>query len=57
MYIVERYINRGWNSVNNPNSPKVVSGQGGRKLRVREASGEHGDRSSQLRPLPMLRSR
>jgi hypothetical protein len=27
MYIVGRYINRGWNSVNNPNSPGEVSGQ------------------------------
>jgi hypothetical protein len=51
MYIVERYVNRGWNSANNPNSPEVVSSQGGRKLRVREASGEYDNRSSHYPPL------
>jgi hypothetical protein len=39
MYIVERYVNRGWNSANDPNSPEAVSGQGGRKLRVRRPAG------------------
>jgi hypothetical protein len=27
MYIVGRYVNRGWNSVNNLNSPREVSSQ------------------------------
>jgi hypothetical protein len=43
MYIVGRYVNRGWNSANNPNSPGKVSGQDGQKAPCKEVRGEHGD--------------
>jgi hypothetical protein len=44
MYIVGRYVNRGWNSANDPNSPGEVSGQDGQKapckeVRVRRSAG------------------
>jgi hypothetical protein len=43
MYIVGRYVNRGWNSANDPNSPGKVSGQDGQKAPCKEVRGEHGD--------------
>jgi hypothetical protein len=48
MYIVGRYVNRGWNSANNPNSPREVSGQDGQKAPCKEVHGEHGDGLSHL---------
>jgi hypothetical protein len=47
MYIVGRYVNRGWNSANDPNSPGEVSGQDGQKAPCKEVRGEHGDGLSQ----------
>jgi hypothetical protein len=48
MYIVGRYVNRGWNSANDPNSPGKVSGQDGQKAPCKEVHGEHGDGLSQV---------
>jgi hypothetical protein len=48
MYIVGRYVNRGWNSANNPNSPGEVSGQDRQKAPCKEVHGEHGDGLSHL---------
>jgi hypothetical protein len=51
MYIVGRYVNRRWNSANNPNSPGEVSGQDGQKALCKEVCGEHGNRLSYYPPL------
>jgi hypothetical protein len=47
MYIVGRYINRGWNSANDLNSPGEVSGQDRQKALCKEVHREHGDGLSQ----------
>jgi hypothetical protein len=51
MYIVGRYINRGWNSANDPNSPREVSSQDGQKAPGKEVCREYGDGLSHYPPL------